>query len=267
MITRTVSKLGYTCIVYKGIGLCRNGGHKLLCSDGIIRGATLSENPNVFFSIPCAVCIGGKRITGYSTTLENRKGEKCYIFRHHTENQKHSHNLPDWPTSRPIGLNDIDLLVSKAYDVKSLVVNSKFKEYAVNVSNIGEVYKEFSLKEGIKVFNEYKYQSKALYGRAAGEDVTLYCDGEPVREYFAPNVIPKYKELANVIKAYKKQLLRQGDILVILFYANKIEWGHVNEMEGLYIGCDFTVIPINKKTKIRETANQIIHELTNLKRI
>jgi len=37
-----------------------------------------------------------------------------------------------------------------------------------------------------RAFREYVSQSKTGYGRASGENVTLSCNDEPIREYFSP---------------------------------------------------------------------------------
>lgn len=56
--------------------------------------------------------------------------------------------------------------------------------YEVRVGNIGRVYEGDSLLEANKAWGEYRRQSEENYGRAAGESVTMYRDGEPMREYF-----------------------------------------------------------------------------------
>lgn len=50
--------------------------------------------------------------------------------------------------------------------------------YEVIVGNIGTVYDGPLFKEALTSYSEYKRQSKAHYGRAAGESVTLLKDGE-----------------------------------------------------------------------------------------
>ena len=56
------------------------------------------------------------------------------------------------------------------------------KNYEVIVGNIGTVYLGSSLMEANAAWGEYKRQSKANYGRAAGESVAFFEDGELVRE-------------------------------------------------------------------------------------
>lgn len=56
--------------------------------------------------------------------------------------------------------------------------------YEVIVGNIGKVYEGTNAKESLEIWQEYANQSANNYGRAAGEDVTLMRDGEPLSEYF-----------------------------------------------------------------------------------
>ena len=51
-------------------------------------------------------------------------------------------------------------------------------KYQVVVGNIGTVYDGDDYDEALENFNEYSEQSKQQYGRAAGEQVTLFEDGE-----------------------------------------------------------------------------------------
>ena len=55
--------------------------------------------------------------------------------------------------------------------------------YAVHCGNIGNVYTGHSRENALAVYNEYVSQSKANYGRAAGESITMLEDGEPCAEY------------------------------------------------------------------------------------
>jgi hypothetical protein len=56
--------------------------------------------------------------------------------------------------------------------------------YEVIVGNIGTVYSGASKAEAEKTYRTYVQQSKAGYGRASGEDVTLMVDGEIAREHY-----------------------------------------------------------------------------------
>lgn len=54
--------------------------------------------------------------------------------------------------------------------------------WEVTVGNIGTVYSGNGT-EAKRVFASYREQSKAAVGRAGGESVTLWKNGEPVKEY------------------------------------------------------------------------------------
>ena len=56
-------------------------------------------------------------------------------------------------------------------------------KYEVIVGNIGTVYSGSSNLEASKVYASYVKDSKAGYGRAGGESVTLMHNGEPEREH------------------------------------------------------------------------------------
>ena len=55
--------------------------------------------------------------------------------------------------------------------------------YEVYVGNIGCVYSGSNERQAQKDYVEYVEQSKTNYGRAAGENVTLFKDGEPAYEF------------------------------------------------------------------------------------
>ena len=80
-------------------GLYTRNGHRLLCADGKIRAAELSEAADTFFSVPARVRVGRKWISGYMT-IETAYSEDCteersaYAFRHH---DIHAGALPAWP--------------------------------------------------------------------------------------------------------------------------------------------------------------------------
>lgn len=74
-------------------GLIRRNGNRILCADGIIRAAELSQCADTFFSIPASIRIKGKRISGYASSDESQ-GQRVYTFHAHT-----CHNRTDlaWP--------------------------------------------------------------------------------------------------------------------------------------------------------------------------
>lgn len=56
--------------------------------------------------------------------------------------------------------------------------------YTVIVKNIGTVHDGPDIIVAEQVFKDYATLSQLQYGRAAGEDVTLYKDDNPSIEYF-----------------------------------------------------------------------------------
>ena len=55
--------------------------------------------------------------------------------------------------------------------------------YEVVVGNVGMVYSGSSKKEADKKFDVYVLQSIRKLGRVSGENVTMFCDGEPCHEH------------------------------------------------------------------------------------
>jgi hypothetical protein len=59
------------------------------------------------------------------------------------------------------------------------------KKYSVIVVNIGEVYRGNNRSEADRTYREYVSLSKAIAGRASGEDVTLFGN-------LAPDILAEY---------------------------------------------------------------------------
>jgi hypothetical protein len=55
--------------------------------------------------------------------------------------------------------------------------------YEVIVGNLGSVYAGDDEFTAWHTFNVYQLYSQRHEGRAAGESVTLMCDGEPIKEH------------------------------------------------------------------------------------
>jgi hypothetical protein len=60
----------------------------------------------------------------------------------------------------------------------------KRSKYEVVVGNIGTVYSGTSKSDTAMTWMAYVDQSKSARGRAANEPVTMFCDGEIVKEYY-----------------------------------------------------------------------------------
>ena len=58
--------------------------------------------------------------------------------------------------------------------------------YEVVVGNVGRVYNGTSKREADKVYHDYIEMSRSGYGRAGGEEVTLFVDGELEDSYSPP---------------------------------------------------------------------------------
>jgi len=67
----------------------------------------------------------------------------------------------------------------------SWLIKAKLPELNIEVvcGNIGTVYKGGGRVEAERCFREYVGQSKSKYGRASGECVTMFEDGEIEKEY------------------------------------------------------------------------------------
>ena len=57
------------------------------------------------------------------------------------------------------------------------------RKHSVIVGNIGTVVQDGTWTDAKDAFEVYRLQSKENYGRASGEDVTWFVDGEIYREY------------------------------------------------------------------------------------
>lgn len=63
-------------------GLFRRAGSRVLCSDGKIRAlAYLAHSADTFFSVPAAIRVRGKYITGYVTTDQTSPESKGFNVR------------------------------------------------------------------------------------------------------------------------------------------------------------------------------------------
>ena len=87
-------------------GLLHRSGSRVLCADGVVRSlAYLAQTPDTFFSVPAAVRVRGRYITGYVTGEETRDGKlRAHVFRQHThdrEGKPKATPLPLWPATCP----------------------------------------------------------------------------------------------------------------------------------------------------------------------
>lgn len=64
-------------------------------------------------------------------------------------------------------------------------------KFQVVVGNIGHVYEGNNYMQARTIYSAYVKQSKSGIGRAAGEPVTLFHNGNIRSEYFAPDYRPE----------------------------------------------------------------------------
>ena len=57
------------------------------------------------------------------------------------------------------------------------------KQYIVIVGNVGAVFYSNNKKDAIAIYKEYVKISDSSGGRIGGEDVTLFCNDEPLCEH------------------------------------------------------------------------------------
>lgn len=62
----------------------------------------------------------------------------------------------------------------------------KIGDYRVTVGNVGTVYLGHHLQEAVDMYQAYVDQSINIYGRSAGEPVTMFLGGDLVREHTPP---------------------------------------------------------------------------------
>jgi hypothetical protein len=79
-----------------------------------------------------------------------------------------------------------------AQKVVDLGILDGYPVYDLVVSNIGLVRSTSVKQAALDLYNEYVSQSKLSTGRAAGENVTLMEDGEPIKEFWGDKEIDEY---------------------------------------------------------------------------
>lgn len=90
--------------------------------------------------------------------------------------------------------------------------------YEVIVGNIGKVHEGSSRAAALKAYNTYVRQSKSGYGRASGEQVSLWKDNEPIKEYYGSGMSENPTGLAEVTESDIRTMLRKlpvGSKLII----------------------------------------------------
>lgn len=67
--------------------------------------------------------------------------------------------------------------------MSNVIKMHQVKNFSVIVSNVGEVYNGTSEEDANRTYTESVDLSKNNYGRFSGESVTLFQDGEIVKEF------------------------------------------------------------------------------------
>jgi hypothetical protein len=88
-------------------------------------------------------------------------------------------------------------------------------DYEVVVGNIGSVYSGRNGFEANKTYSTYVGQSKNGYGRAAGESVTLYKDGEITKEHWGTVENPKRRRNPGANAGRKRTAPARGMVKVM----------------------------------------------------
>lgn len=78
--------------------------------------------------------------------------------------------------------------------------------YQVIVGNIGTVLDTDSRQAAAKTYGEYKQQSIDHYGRASGEEVTLFMDDEPLWTHVPKIKLPLIKDIRTLLVSLKRDI-------------------------------------------------------------
>lgn len=149
-------------------------------------------------------------------------------------------------------------------------------KYSVTVGNIGCVYSGDSKKEALSNYREYVSQSKEGYGRAASEDVTLFCDEDPIKVFSPRKKTPTVAEIASLLVALKREIAddyrctddpedNKPGMLVTIGCNNAGKWGYQtgdNSFTGGAYGFPhWALVYLYHDSNCRELAREAIGEL------
>ena len=147
------------------------------------------------------------------------------------------------------------------------------KIYQVVVSNIGQVYIG-GKTAAHAAFRDYRERSKDGYGRVSGEEVTVFCGDEIVKEYLPTIKLPPVGELTRLIKFLKREIgdeYRASDddttpSMLVTIGANKQgEWsyqtGDNSCTGGAYSFPHWAVVAIHRRSNSHNVAIDIREQL------
>lgn len=86
--------------------------------------------------------------------------------------------------------------------------------YEVIVGNIGTVHDGFNKAAALKDYTHYVTASKSPYGRASGEDVTLWRDGEIIKEHIGTTRESNPPSLNKWLPAVAVKFNRNGSVSI-----------------------------------------------------
>jgi len=152
-------------------------------------------------------------------------------------------------------------------------------KHQILVGNIGNVLDTASQKEAQRAFSEYKAQSKEGYGRASGEPVTWFKDGEIFREYAPKPKFPRIGELRALFISLKSAIeddfradeFDESDTpsMCVTIGANERgEWsyqtGDNSFTGGAYGFPDWAVVTLHRRSNSTELAREVVSQLADL---
>ena len=150
--------------------------------------------------------------------------------------------------------------------------------YEVIVGNIGTVHRGSNRAEAMKHFAEYVGQSESDCGRAAGESVTLWTDGEPSEEFAGERIrpmkalLPTIKDLSALLHSLKSDIGDDSDdgdtpgLLVTIGWESGRGWGYQTRDNSFTTGGAYgfprwALIYLDRRTNTRTAARDAIEEL------
>lgn len=163
---------------------------------------------------------------------------------------------------------------SISYYLKEEDFNFIFPIYSVNVTNIGEVYEGESGKEARLWYAEYKRQSREGEWGAAGEEITLFKNGEVMWDYKPKTKLAlTRKKIRDVLIELKKYITDESRAseedelpsILVTVGADSRGWNYQigdNSYKGDAYGyLDWGVASLYRRSNCREVADDIFNQL------
>ena len=107
--------------------------------------------------------------------------------------------------------------------------------YEVIVGNIGKVHEGGSYMKAFAVFQEYIKKSDATYGRASGENVALWKNNEPHKEYSpVARILSLCSSITEAAQRIKEAVEREEPVHAVLADLERIDsdlWDALDSVE------------------------------------